>query len=133
MYWLDSSVARAVDIILKNIHKNYKTEADLMKRIWLLIDCCFDDGGVDVISGEYVSKATTARINTDRSIAAVKAMSRRKIGTKTDMLFTTEFLELGTCEAGKVTDINNTNTIYEAGMKIPKTLKDMINHHSNYE
>ena len=77
-------------------------------------------------SGEYVSKATTARINTDRSIAAVNAMSRRKIGTKTDLLFTTEFLEFGTCEAGKISDVNNTKTIYEAGMKIPKTLKDML-------
>ncbi|KAI7847962.1 hypothetical protein BDC45DRAFT_524750 [Circinella umbellata] len=126
MNWVDTSVARAVDILLKNIHNKYKTEADLMKRIWVLIDCCFDDGELDSISGEYVSKATTEVANSDRTIAATNCMSRRKSGTKTDLLFTTEFLEFGTCEAGKITDANNTKTLCELGKKLPKTLKDMM-------
>ena len=69
-----------------------------------------------------MSKASSARINLDRSLAA---LSRRKIGAKTDILFTTEYLEFGTVEAGKISDINNTKTLYEAGMKLPKNLKDI--------
>ncbi|KAI9273087.1 hypothetical protein BDA99DRAFT_602267 [Phascolomyces articulosus] len=126
MNWVHMSVVNTINILFHNIHKKYKTEADLMKRIWVMIDCAFDDSDVDVICGEYVSKSTTTRANMDRSIAAIDAMARRKIGTKTDVLFTTEFLEFGTCEAGKITDPNNTKTLLEAGMKIPKTLKDML-------
>ena len=71
---------------------------------------------------EYVSKASSAHINKDRSLAA---MPRKKIGTKTDILFTTEYLEFGTVEAGKISDVNSTKTFYEVGMKLPKNLKDM--------
>ncbi|KAI9245877.1 hypothetical protein BDA99DRAFT_543525 [Phascolomyces articulosus] len=77
-------------------------------------------------SGEYVSKATTECANADRSISAPQVMSRRKIGTKADLLFTTQFFEFGTCEAGKTSDITSTKTLQEAGIKIPRTLKDML-------
>ena len=50
MNWLDTSVVRAIEVLMKNIHEKYKTEADLMKRIWILIDCCFDYEGLDAIS-----------------------------------------------------------------------------------
>ncbi|KAG2227384.1 hypothetical protein INT45_004340 [Circinella minor] len=122
LYWVHSSVRNVLEILTYNLHKTYKTEADLMKRVWSIIDCCFDYGDLDVISGEYVSKASSNRINIDRSLAA---MSRRKIGTKIDLLFTTEDLEFGTVEAGKMSDVNNTKTIFEAGIKLPKNLKDM--------
>ncbi|KAG2220814.1 hypothetical protein INT45_004475, partial [Circinella minor] len=49
MYWVHTSVIRCIDILLQNVHKKYKTEADLMKRIWILIDCCFDEGELNVI------------------------------------------------------------------------------------
>ncbi|KAG2220851.1 hypothetical protein INT45_010913 [Circinella minor] len=126
MYWAHTSVSRAIDVLLYNIHEKYQTESDLMKRIWVMIDSCFDAGNISAISGESVSKATTTRVNFDRSLAGLNSMSRQKIGTKTDILFTTKFFEFGTCEAGKNTDINNTKTLYESGMKIPKTLKDML-------
>ncbi|KAI9245872.1 hypothetical protein BDA99DRAFT_576780 [Phascolomyces articulosus] len=85
-----------------------------------------DDIWEESTNGEYVSKATTECANADRSISAAQAMSRRKIGTKTDLLFTTQFFEFGTCEASKTTDITSTKTLQEAGIKIPRTLKDML-------
>ncbi|KAI7856598.1 hypothetical protein BDC45DRAFT_567159 [Circinella umbellata] len=69
-----------------------------------------------------LSKASSNRVNINRSLAA---MSRRKIGTKTDLLFMTEDLKFGTVEAGKVSDVNNTKTIFEAEIKLPKNLKDL--------
>ncbi|KAI7848280.1 hypothetical protein BDC45DRAFT_561789 [Circinella umbellata] len=89
------------------------TEADLMRRAWMIIDNCFDYGAINVISDvfdnrqgeEYVSKASSARISMNRSLAT---MSRKKIGTKTDILFTTEYLEFDTVKAGKISDINST-------------------------
>ncbi|KAG2221221.1 hypothetical protein INT45_013932 [Circinella minor] len=122
LYWVHSSVRNVLEILMHGLHKKFKTEADLMKRAWLIIDCCFDNDDLDAISGEYVSKASSARANLNRSLAA---LSRRKIGTKTDILFTTEYLEFGTVEAGKISDVNNSKTLYEAGMKLPKNLKDM--------
>ncbi|KAI9495575.1 hypothetical protein BDB00DRAFT_759963 [Zychaea mexicana] len=123
LYWVHSSVRNVLEILMHGLHKKCKTEADYMKRAWSIIDCCFDNGDLDVISGEYVSKASSTRVNLDRSLAA---LSRRKIGTKTDILFTTEYLEFGTVEAGKISDVNSTKTLYEAGMKLPKNLKDML-------
>ena len=52
-----------------------------------------------------MSKASSARINNDQSL---DALSRRKIGTKTYILFTTAYLEFGTVEAGKISNISNT-------------------------
>ena len=39
---------------MHNLHKKFKTEADLMKRAWSIIDCCFDNGDLDVISYVFV-------------------------------------------------------------------------------
>ncbi|KAG2220850.1 hypothetical protein INT45_010912 [Circinella minor] len=125
MYWAHTSVSRAIDVLLCRIRGKYQTESDLMKRIWVMIDSCFGARNISAISGECVFKATATRVNFDRSLASLNSMSRQKIGTKTDILFTTKFFDFGTCEAGK-TDINNTKTLYESGMKIPKTLKDML-------
>ncbi|KAI7852076.1 hypothetical protein BDC45DRAFT_514248 [Circinella umbellata] len=122
LYWAHSSVRNVLEVLMHDSHKKFKTEADLMKRAWLIIDRCFDNGDIDAISGEYVSKASSASVNLDRSLAV---LSRRKIGTKTDILFTTEYLEFGTVEAGKISDVNNSETLYETGMKLLKNLKDM--------
>ncbi|KAI7859184.1 hypothetical protein BDC45DRAFT_531088 [Circinella umbellata] len=119
-------IGSPIDILLQKVHDKYKAEADLLKRVWVLIDCCFDEGELSAIGGEDVSRATTESVNANRTLAAVNAMSRRKIGTKTDRLFTTELFEFGTCEAGKVTDNTSTKTLYESGIKILRTLKDML-------
>ncbi|KAI7856600.1 hypothetical protein BDC45DRAFT_567161 [Circinella umbellata] len=53
LYWVHSSVRNVLEILTYDLHKTYKTKADLMKRVWSIIDCCFDYGDLDVIS-EYV-------------------------------------------------------------------------------
>ena len=39
---------------MHGLHKKFKTEADLMKRAWLIIDCCFDNDDLDAISYVFV-------------------------------------------------------------------------------
>ena len=49
MYWVHTSVTHWIDLLLQKVHEKYKTEADFMKRIWVLIGCCFDEGELDAI------------------------------------------------------------------------------------
>ena len=61
LYWVHSSVRNVLEILTHNLHKTYKTEADLIKRVWSIIDCCFDYDDLDVIS--YVFGAKTLSID----------------------------------------------------------------------
>ena len=79
-----------------------------------------------LFSGEKASKATSEGQNKDRSIGISAALSRKKVGTKVDLLFSTPLFELGAVGAGVVSDRSNTKSIVELGLKCPKTLKDML-------
>lgn len=79
-------------------------------------------------SGEKASQASSHRVNEGQSLAAIQAMQRKKIGTKTDMIFTVNFAELGTTEAGKNSDVDSQKGLVKIGLKCPKTLKDMLLH-----
>ncbi|KAI7847563.1 hypothetical protein BDC45DRAFT_541783 [Circinella umbellata] len=104
-----NAVQTILEILMLGLQKEFKTEADLMKRVWVIINNCFDYSAINAISGEYLSKASSARTNMDRSLAVI---SRKK------NLF-------GTVEAGKISDVNSTKTLYEVHMKLLKNLKDI--------
>ncbi|KAG2213801.1 hypothetical protein INT45_001279 [Circinella minor] len=76
MHWVHTTITHSIDILLQKVHDKYKTKADLLKRIWVLIDCCFDEGELSAIGGEYISRATTESVNANRILAAINAMSR---------------------------------------------------------
>ncbi|KAI9479634.1 hypothetical protein BDB00DRAFT_879228 [Zychaea mexicana] len=125
---MSTSIAKVLDLLYYNYLGKERSESDLLKHVWTIIDCCFYHDTIDVFSGEQKSKSTNNRVNNDRSVAAQEPCQRRKVGSKTDLLFATDVVELGTAEAGKDTDINSTKMISESGFKTPKVLKDMLYH-----
>ncbi|KAI8147763.1 hypothetical protein BJV82DRAFT_306172 [Fennellomyces sp. T-0311] len=95
LHWIHTSIVKALDIMYyKYLHKR-RTESDLLKHVWSIIDTCFYSGDIDAVSGEATSKATSNYANSSRSIAGIEACGRRKIGNKTDILFKTEILRWG--------------------------------------
>ncbi|KAI9497555.1 hypothetical protein BDB00DRAFT_629023 [Zychaea mexicana] len=128
LHWMSTSIAKVLDLLYYNYLGKERSESDLLKHVWTIIDCCFYHDTIDVFSGEQKSKSTNNRVNNDRSVAAQEPCQRRKVGSKTDLLFATDVVELGTAEAGKDTDINSTKMISESGFKTPKVLKDMLYH-----
>ncbi|KAG0166969.1 hypothetical protein DFQ30_006519 [Apophysomyces sp. BC1015] len=104
------------------------TEKDIMRRVWSLIEYCFDHTNIKYTGGEKAPQASSERRNGDRSPAATQPLKRKRIGIRTDVLFKSKlgFIELGTCEAGKNSDPISTKSIEEESRKCPKTLKDML-------
>ncbi|KAG2216098.1 hypothetical protein INT45_010246 [Circinella minor] len=45
-----NAVRTILKILMHGLQKEFKTDADLMKRAWVIIDNCFDYGAIDVIS-----------------------------------------------------------------------------------
>ncbi|KAI9259537.1 hypothetical protein BDA99DRAFT_95318 [Phascolomyces articulosus] len=149
LHWIDSSISKVLDIMYYKYLAKRRSESDLMKHIWVLIDTCFYASTIDAISGETSSKSTSNRVNhvqsttTDSSSPSSSSsapsssspppteslsstMARKQIGNKTDIRFATEVFEFGTVEAGKESNITSKKTIIESGFKIPKILKDMF-------
>ncbi|KAI8147116.1 hypothetical protein BJV82DRAFT_509094 [Fennellomyces sp. T-0311] len=126
LHWMNTSVARALDLLFYHHVEKNLTESDLMKHVWVIIDHCFNTGDIGTVSGETASKASSHRVNAERSLGSVSSASRRQVGMKTGLLFMTRILELGVAEAGRCSDVNTTKTLYERGMKLPKMLKDMF-------
>ena len=50
LHWMEGSILKALDVLYYDIINKYKSEADLMKRVWCFIDCAFDVGGVSVVA-----------------------------------------------------------------------------------
>ncbi|KAI8138881.1 hypothetical protein BJV82DRAFT_280436 [Fennellomyces sp. T-0311] len=124
--WASASIEQALRIMFHQYLQKRRTEADLLKHVWSIIDTCYFFGEIDAISGESSSKATSKRTNNDRTLATVDRCTRKRMGSKIDIMFATEIFEVGTAEAGKVTNPENTKTLYESGFKTPKVLKDMF-------
>ncbi|KAI8140993.1 hypothetical protein BJV82DRAFT_620372 [Fennellomyces sp. T-0311] len=128
-YWIHQTITKTLDMYFyKYLQDKDRTESDMLRRIWGFIDCCFDSSKIKFVGGEKASEACSMRLNESRDPAAVQAMERKRIGTKTDMLFKSRSspLELGTCETGKHSSINSSKSIDEASLKCPKTMKDML-------
>jgi len=108
--------------------KDTKLEAWFNCHIWSVIfDQAFGDINViSVVRGESTSLATASRKNMKR-----KSEERRKMGRRGDWIVRSitndDKHEFGAGEAGNVwMDDNGTKFLKEAGLKLPKVLKDML-------
>ncbi|KAG2209322.1 hypothetical protein INT45_001357, partial [Circinella minor] len=128
LHWMEGSILKALDLLYYDIIHKYKSEVDLMKRVWCFIDWAFDVGDVDVIAGEYVIKSSSARINSSRTLSGVETLERKKTGAKVDLLFTTAINEMDTAENGKNTDMDTdtTKAAVEYGIRTSKGMQDII-------
>ncbi|CDH59851.1 hypothetical protein RO3G_13306 [Lichtheimia corymbifera JMRC:FSU:9682] len=126
LHWVHGCVTRGLDLYFYEYFREDRSEADLMKRVWSLVDYCYDGSVISVTTGERSSKASSHRMNQARCLAAVLPMDRKKVGSKVDSLFYHDLQEYGMAEAGCITNSQNSKTLLEAGIKCPKALKDML-------
>ncbi|KAG2220831.1 hypothetical protein INT45_004492 [Circinella minor] len=71
-------------------------------------------------------KTTSEGDNKDRVLRALEITNRKKVGTKVDLLYSTQLFEVGAMEAGASSDRSSTKNITELGLKCPKTLKAQL-------
>lgn len=117
---------------LKKAHK----ESWYLSHVWQFIDSAFDNiENIDVLSKECSSTSSSKRKNKDRSIGGVEMQERKKMGYRCDMIFCEnrighdESIEYGASEAGKLYDGDKgTKRMEEGSKKLPKCLKDMLDH-----
>ncbi|KAI9469338.1 hypothetical protein BDB00DRAFT_880202, partial [Zychaea mexicana] len=65
LHWMNMSIAKALDVLYYDYLSKSRSEADLLKHVWSIIDCCFFEGDIDITSGEHNSKSTSSRVNDD--------------------------------------------------------------------
>ncbi|ORX53067.1 hypothetical protein DM01DRAFT_1049958 [Hesseltinella vesiculosa] len=99
-------------------------------HVWRMIDTIFDDiPDIEVARGEATSTASANRKNANRS----DHHERKKFGRKLDLIIKLirahheHAFEFGGGEVGKLYEQGNgTKPLAEAGLKLPKVLKDML-------
>ncbi|KAI7905775.1 uncharacterized protein BX663DRAFT_468531 [Cokeromyces recurvatus] len=104
-------------------------------HIWSFIDRIFDDvPSLEVVRSEAMSISSANRKNANRVIGSVSPIERKQIGYKCDFLIrdTTsdheESLEYGADEVGIRYEQKGTKLMTEGSAKLPKVLKDMLDH-----
>ncbi|KAI8137847.1 hypothetical protein BJV82DRAFT_524451 [Fennellomyces sp. T-0311] len=129
--WVHSTMLNMVRLLQsKNLAYNH-LESWYNAHVWRFVDTVFDDNDdVTVVRGESSSKASTVRRNEGRQDVAV----RQKMGARLDLVIRTKHadhsknIELGGGECGKNhEDATGTKRLNEAKLKLPKSLKDMVN------
>ncbi|CAO3698990.1 unnamed protein product [Rhizopus microsporus] len=90
---------------------------------------------IDVLSQGCSSVSSSKRKNKDRSIGGIEIQERKKMGYQCDMIFCEsrighgEYIEYGALEAEKLYDGDKgTKRMEEGSKKLPKCLKDMLDH-----
>lgn len=48
MHWLEKSFETAIELLMSGYLNSTCSESDYLKRVWVLIDHCFDQSNVDV-------------------------------------------------------------------------------------
>ena len=79
-----------------------------------------------IVSGEKCSKASADASNKDRCLSDV---GRQSSGRKMDYLFTAKKngFEVGCGECALVGGVRTTKELIDAGLKMPKVMRDMAN------
>ncbi|KAI9272830.1 hypothetical protein BDA99DRAFT_499349 [Phascolomyces articulosus] len=125
LYWVEQTIGDILGLYYYQYDVDNKTEADVVRRLWGFIEKCFDESKFYVISGEKVSTSSSNRINENRSIPGVTPITRKKTGTKVDILIKYLYDDFGAGEAGLSGGSVSTKYITEANLKLPKSLKDI--------
>lgn len=142
MLWRKSQVSNFL-CCLKVYQPAFKSEADILRRIWLLIDTVFDYSTfksrryfyfsvsstillTSIQSGEKASTSSSDSLNAARTIANINQAARKLMGRKVDMVYKLQPNEYGCMECGKYIN-NNTKELSDGMFEIPIIMKDMFN------
>ncbi|GAN06832.1 hypothetical protein MAM1_0137c06322 [Mucor ambiguus] len=125
--WAQTTVLNTIKLFMSNYFPlSDQSEADILRRIWLLIDTVFDYSAIKSRSGEKSSTSSSDGLNAARTIANINQAARKLMGRKVDMVYKLQPNEYGCMECGK--DENNSTKELSDGMfKIPIIMKDMFN------
>ncbi|KAI9488816.1 hypothetical protein BDB00DRAFT_846706 [Zychaea mexicana] len=126
LHWVEKTIGDILDLYYYSYDVDNKTEADLVRRLWGFIEKCYDESKFYVISGEKVSVSSSNRMNEDRSVPGATPLTRKKTGTKVDILIKHLYDDFGVGEAGLSGGAVSTKYITEASIKLPKSLKDVL-------
>ncbi|KAG0735103.1 hypothetical protein G6F57_013052 [Rhizopus arrhizus] len=134
--WIRHSIYTLLRLYESDKLKKAHRESWYLSHIWQFIDNAFDNiKNIDVLSQECSSVSSSKRKNKDRSIGGVEMRERKKVGYRCDMIFCEnrighdERIEYGASEAGKLYDGDEgTKRLEEGSKKLPKCLKDMLDH-----
>ncbi|ORX61741.1 hypothetical protein DM01DRAFT_1332322 [Hesseltinella vesiculosa] len=105
-------------------------------HVWRFFDTVFDTmKRIEVVRGESSSKASAVRKNLERVVGSKERIAAKKRGRKCDLIVRHHApdhqvpLEYGAGESGRVYDgPHGTKLLTESSLKLPKTLKDMLDH-----
>ncbi|KAG1379485.1 hypothetical protein G6F61_004902 [Rhizopus arrhizus] len=134
--WIRHSIYTLLRLYESDKLKKAHRESWYLSHVWQFIDSAFDNiKNIDVLSQECSSVSSSKRKNKDRSIGGVEMRERKKVGYRCDMIFCEnrighdESIEYGASEAGKLYDGDEgTKRLEEGSKKLPKCLKDMLDH-----
>ncbi|KAI9278510.1 hypothetical protein BDA99DRAFT_531259 [Phascolomyces articulosus] len=121
--WLRQTIM----MMMSNHRSNFYTKAgpsetDILCRVWSSIQYSFDDTDITVFGGEQESVATSENNNANRTLG-----KRKNHGTRIDLRFIYDGMELGGAEAGRQDEgVGGTKELVEGQLKCPKTLRDML-------
>jgi predicted transcriptional regulator len=95
--------------------------------VWPFVYKLFKDREIVADLGETRSVASSMAKNSKRRLESVTPRGRKVIGSKTDIVFAADKVELGACEVGKG-DVSIVDDKYlnDGLRKLPKTLRDML-------
>ncbi|KAK4515609.1 uncharacterized protein ATC70_010560 [Mucor velutinosus] len=102
------------------------SEADLLRRVWMFIDTCFDTSKIHCKGGEKSSLSSSAGRNIGRNIGSRQPISKKLCGRKVDLEFKSADTEYGLAECSRYHSLNDTKQLMDGGFKMPKIMKEMI-------
>ncbi|KAI9488776.1 hypothetical protein BDB00DRAFT_771930, partial [Zychaea mexicana] len=124
--WAEKAIGEVLDLYYYSYNFFNKTENDLLRRLWIFIEKCFDESVFEVVSGEKASTASSERKNDERSLPGTTAIPRKTVDAKVDILVRHLEHEYAAGEAGVSGGVTCTKFVVESNLKLPKTLKDII-------
>ncbi|KAF7723901.1 hypothetical protein EC973_001524 [Apophysomyces ossiformis] len=126
MNWTHQTILKGLNLLFyKYLPLTDNTEADIMHRVWGFVQEAFDESEFNVRCGEKASTASSARRNSERTIAGLQDISRKIVGQKVDMIVRFVAEEFACAEAGRDSN-GTTKELVEGMLKCPKSLRDMI-------
>ncbi|KAI7847654.1 hypothetical protein BDC45DRAFT_341073 [Circinella umbellata] len=127
LFWIHQTFLKTLNLFYNNyLPVTDHSESDLLNRVWVVVQECFDESEFKVRGGEGTSGASTQAKNASHSLSREEMISRRATDRKVDLLFKSGLSEYACAEAGKQLEVDTTKELVETKFICPKTLRDML-------
>lgn len=128
--WVQESIMSACELFDSHhnrLNLNEYSEGNLLHEVWNFVYKLYKDREIVAKLGERCSIATSLAKNNKRSLEAITPRGRKIMGSRVDIVFTADEIELGACEVGKGNvSIVDDKYLNDGLKKLPKTLRDIL-------